>query len=96
MPVVCPPLIPTGGVVPDPGLYGFEGPPLSDRAGDFYLLTFNNGDNPPWCSRQACPAGEAGKTKPGVHIFGSGPGTCSGNVQSLFGTRQGLGPSEDR
>jgi hypothetical protein len=45
MPVVCPPLIPTGGVVADPGLYGFEGPPLSDKAGDFYLLTFNNGDN---------------------------------------------------
>jgi hypothetical protein len=46
MRVVCPPLIPTGGVVADPGLYGFEGPPLSDKAGDFYLLTFNNGDNP--------------------------------------------------
>lgn len=45
MPVVCPPLIPTGGVVVDPGLYGFEGPPPSDKAGDFYLLTFNNGDN---------------------------------------------------
>jgi hypothetical protein len=44
--VVCPPLVPTGGVVADPGLYGFEGPPLPDRAGDFYLLTFNNGDNP--------------------------------------------------
>ena len=28
MPVVCPPLIPTGGVVADPGLYGFEGPPI--------------------------------------------------------------------
>src|SRR5919108_2482661 len=46
MPVVCPPLIPTGGVVADPGLYGFEGSPLSDQASDFYLLTFNNGDNP--------------------------------------------------
>jgi hypothetical protein len=46
MPVVCPPLIPTGGVVVDPGLYGFEGPTPSDKAGDFYLLTFNNGDNP--------------------------------------------------
>ena len=46
MPVVCPPLIPTGGVVAYPGLYGFEGPPVSDQAGDFYLLTFNNGDNP--------------------------------------------------
>lgn len=46
VPVVCPPLSPTGGVVADPGLYGFQGPPLSDNAGDFYLLTFNNGDNP--------------------------------------------------
>jgi hypothetical protein len=46
MPVVCPPLIPIGGVVADPGLYGFEGPPLPDKAGDFYRLTFNNGDNP--------------------------------------------------
>src|SRR5919108_4633654 len=46
IPVVCPPLVPTGGVVADPGLYGFEGPPPSDKAGDFYLLTFNNGDNP--------------------------------------------------
>jgi hypothetical protein len=46
MPVICPPLIPTGGVVADPGLYGFYGPPPSDKAGDFYLLTFNNGDNP--------------------------------------------------
>jgi hypothetical protein len=45
IPVVCPPLIPAGGVVADPGLYGFEGPPLSDKAGDFYLLTFNNGEN---------------------------------------------------
>jgi hypothetical protein len=43
--VVCPPLIPSGGVVTDPGLYGFYGPPLSDKAGDFYVLTFNNGDN---------------------------------------------------
>ena len=34
------PLVPTGGVVADPGLYGFEG-----GAGDFYLLTFNNGEN---------------------------------------------------
>jgi hypothetical protein len=33
-------------VVADPGLYGFEAPPPSDKAGDFYLLTFNNGDNP--------------------------------------------------
>jgi hypothetical protein len=46
IPVPCPPLIPRGGVVADPGLYGFEGPPLPDRAGDFYLLTFNNGENP--------------------------------------------------
>jgi hypothetical protein len=44
--VVCPPLIPVGGVIADPGLYGFEGPPVSDTAGDFYLLTFNNGENP--------------------------------------------------
>jgi hypothetical protein len=43
---VCPPLVPTGGVVVDPGLYGFQGPALPDRSGDFYLLTFNNGDNP--------------------------------------------------
>jgi hypothetical protein len=46
MPVICPPLIPTGGVVADPGLYGFQGPALPDKRGDFYLLTFNNGDNP--------------------------------------------------
>ena len=46
MPVACPPLIPTGGVVSYPGLNGFEGPSLSDKSGDFYLLTFNNGDNP--------------------------------------------------
>ena len=45
MPVICPPLIPTGGVVADPGLYGFEGPRLPDKRGDFYLLTFNNGEN---------------------------------------------------
>jgi hypothetical protein len=46
MPVICPPLIPTGGVVADTGLYGFEGPLVPDKADDFYLLTFNNGDNP--------------------------------------------------
>jgi hypothetical protein len=46
MPVVCPPLVPVNGVVADRGLYGFEGPPPSDKRGDFYLLTFNNGDNP--------------------------------------------------
>jgi hypothetical protein len=46
MPVICPPLIPGGGVVADRGLYGFEGPPPSDKRGDFYLLTFNNGANP--------------------------------------------------
>src|SRR5919109_5376538 len=34
MPVVCAPLIPTGGVVADPGLYGFYGPQPSDKAGD--------------------------------------------------------------
>jgi hypothetical protein len=45
LPAVCPPLVPTGGVVADPGLYGFQGPTLPDRTGDFYLLTFNNGDN---------------------------------------------------
>lgn len=45
IPAVCPPLVPTGGVVADPGLYGFAGPALPDRSGDFYLLTFNNGDN---------------------------------------------------
>ncbi len=38
--VVCPPLVPVDGVVPDPNLYGAE--PM-DPAGDFYLLTFNNG-----------------------------------------------------
>ena len=46
MPVVCPPLIPAGGVVADPGLFGFQGPLIPGKAGDFYLLTFNNGDNP--------------------------------------------------
>jgi hypothetical protein len=40
--VVCPPLVPVGGVVADPNLYGAE---TMDPAGDFYLLTFNNGDN---------------------------------------------------
>ena len=40
--VVCPPLVPADGVVADPGLYGAE---LPDAAGDFYLLTFNNGEN---------------------------------------------------
>ena len=40
--VVCPPLVPAGGVVADPNLYGAE---TMDTAGDFYLLTFNNGDN---------------------------------------------------
>lgn len=39
IPVVCSPLVPTGGVVADRGLYGFDA-----RAG-FYLLTFNNGEN---------------------------------------------------
>jgi hypothetical protein len=38
--VVCPPLVPADGVVPDPNLYGAE---LRDPAGNFYLLTFNNG-----------------------------------------------------
>jgi hypothetical protein len=54
MPVVCPPLIPTGGVVRDPGLYGVgvpaHVPPARDSTGTllgaFYFLTFNNGDNP--------------------------------------------------
>jgi hypothetical protein len=41
MPAACPPLVPTGGVINDPGLYFAD---LSPR-GDFYLLTFNNGDN---------------------------------------------------
>jgi hypothetical protein len=45
IPVVCPPLIPSGGVVSDPGLYGAYGPAPPDTAGDFYLLTFNNGEN---------------------------------------------------
>jgi hypothetical protein len=40
--VVCPPLVPAGGVVADPNVYGAE---TMDEAGDFYLLTFNNGDN---------------------------------------------------
>ena len=40
--VVCPPLVPVGGVVADPNLYGAES---WNTAGDFYLLTFNNGDN---------------------------------------------------
>lgn len=42
---MCPPLVPTDGVVADPNLYGAEGPPPPDSAGDFYLLTFNNGEN---------------------------------------------------
>jgi hypothetical protein len=41
--VVCPPLVPAGGVVDDPGLYGAE---FSAPARNFYLLTFNNGENP--------------------------------------------------
>jgi hypothetical protein len=45
IPVVCPPLVPTDGVVADRDLYGAEGPPPPDTAGDFYLLTFNNGQN---------------------------------------------------
>jgi hypothetical protein len=45
IPVVCPPLIPVGGVVADPGLYGAYGPAPPDTAGDFYFLTFNNGEN---------------------------------------------------
>ena len=40
--VVCPPLVPADGVVADPDLYGAE---LPDVARDFYLLTFNNGEN---------------------------------------------------
>jgi hypothetical protein len=40
--VVCPPLVPAGGVVANPDLYGAES---WNAAGDFYLLTFNNGDN---------------------------------------------------
>jgi hypothetical protein len=40
VPVVCPPLVPADGVVSDPYLYGAES---RDSAGDFYLLTFNNG-----------------------------------------------------
>ena len=39
MPLVCPPLVPAGGVVADHGLYG------SDARAGFYLLTFNNGEN---------------------------------------------------
>jgi hypothetical protein len=38
--VVCPPLVPADGVVADPNLYGAE---AMDRRGNFYLLTFNNG-----------------------------------------------------
>ncbi len=40
VPVVCPPLVPADGVVSDPNLCGAES---RDAAGDFYLLTFNNG-----------------------------------------------------
>jgi hypothetical protein len=40
--VVCPPLVPAGGVVADPDLYGAES---WNRAGDVYSLTFNNGEN---------------------------------------------------
>jgi hypothetical protein len=39
--VVCPPLLPADGVVADRDLFGAE----VKEAGDFYLLTFNNGDN---------------------------------------------------
>ncbi|MFL5895516.1 MAG: hypothetical protein ACJ76Z_10460 [Thermoleophilaceae bacterium] len=45
IPVVCPPLIPVGGVVADPDLYGAFGPDPPDTSGDFYWLSFNNGDN---------------------------------------------------
>src|SRR5436305_796665 len=38
--VACPPLVPADGVVSDPDLYGAES---RGSAGDFYLLTFNNG-----------------------------------------------------
>jgi hypothetical protein len=38
---VCPPLVPPDGVVADPGLYGSE----VKEEDDFYLLTFNNGEN---------------------------------------------------
>ena len=40
VPVVCPPLVPADGVVSDTNLYGAES---GGSAGDFYLLTFNNG-----------------------------------------------------
>jgi hypothetical protein len=40
--VVCPTLVPADGVVPDPYLYGAE---TRGSMGNFYLLTFNNGQN---------------------------------------------------
>jgi hypothetical protein len=40
--VVCPPLVPAGGVVADPNLYAAES---WNAAGDVYSLTFNNGEN---------------------------------------------------
>jgi hypothetical protein len=45
IPVVCPPLLPSGGVVADPGLYGAHvlAPPRSTD--DLYFVTFNNGEN---------------------------------------------------
>ena len=39
--VVCPPLVPTGGVVSDPDLYG---PQIVDRRS--YSVSTNNGENP--------------------------------------------------
>jgi hypothetical protein len=42
IPVVCPPLVPGDGVVRDRNLYGAE---VMDPARNFYLLTFNNGQN---------------------------------------------------
>jgi hypothetical protein len=38
---VCPPLVPADGVIADRNLFGAE----IKEHGDFYLLTFNNGDN---------------------------------------------------
>lgn len=43
--VICPPLVPAHGVIANPDLYGAEGPLRPGAPSDFYLLTFNNGDN---------------------------------------------------
>ena len=86
IPVVCPPLIPAGGVIADPGLYGFEGPPLSDKAGDFYLLTFNNGDNP---GRIHWIVGAGRGESVQRNLFNSRVWEVPGRIRRLAGERYG-------